>query len=85
MRDSKASEVLRLNKAQNELVKTHNAQTMKLKLEFSMKEAIYKNKIKKLEEAKEKAVEELKQQFDAEKKALNAKLEEMGCEHSKKL
>jgi hypothetical protein len=29
---------------------------MKIKLEFSMKEAIYKNKIKKMEEAHEKKI-----------------------------
>ena len=79
MRESKANEVLRLNKAQADLIKTHNTQTMKLKLEFSMKEAIYKNKIKKMEESQARKIEEMIKKHDEEKKEVTKKLDELGC------
>ena len=84
-RDSKTFEVLRLNKVQTDLIKTHNSQSMKLKLEFALKESILKNKIKKMSEAHEKKLLELTEMHENQAKSLNKKLEEMGCEHNKKL
>ena len=85
IRDSKSNDALRAQKNQTELIKTHNSQMMKIKLEFSMKEAIYKNKIKKMEEAHEKKIQEINEMHENQQKKLNQQIEEMGCEHSKKI
>ena len=85
IRDSKANEVLRLNKAQTQLVKTQNSQNMRLKMEFGMKEMLYKNKINKIQEAHEKKLLELTDMHEQETKSLNLKIDQMNHDHAIKI
>lgn len=85
LRDSKTNEVLRLNKVHADLVKSNNAQTIRLKMEFSMKEAVLKNKIKRMEEHQEKKLLELTEMHDTQIKEYHDKLEELNCNHAKTL
>jgi hypothetical protein len=58
---------------------------MRLKMEFGMKEMLYKNKIQKMQEAHEKKLLELTEMHESQARDWEKKLDEINCEHSRKV